>query len=512
MKEEIFMTLERDEKYMRQVAAIYQYTGSLRRTADELGIAYAKVRKILITLGVYETAFSRDALLLRDKGYSVAEIARQLGTTVKKVSAWLPYERIIYNAPEKSQEAVRSENYRKRIEQALENSVVNKYIHDKGRYNKMANTTTNKKSLDGTGTVKEENQFGEPIRLHLKLESEWLDEKEQHILRTHGRSSDGLSITRDILIPPDITLHALHYAIQRLFGWQNSHLHCFRLPDHDYKQLTNNTVRGWGNLIGVLFQTVYPDDVWHARYGDDDYEHGSHKTWLKKKYTGPYRYLGHYERYKIAVDEFMDFVKQFPCIDVYEPIDFTKRERKIVGKSPVIDLTLDELNASLYVDDGTKDLLERLVVSSVLAPEGASLATAAELNQRMIRRRYRGYDSVEEPEVKPVTHKLYYNYDYGDGWVVEITLQENCDDLLKSGLLSDGELLEARNTVIEKHRPVCIRQDGMFLVDDVGGPSGFVRMLQILYGIADIEEKRSMQEWAYFMGWSTRKVSNKAML
>ena len=110
--------------------------------------------------------------------------------------------------------------------------------------------------------------------------------------KEHGRSSAGNSIERDILIPHDITLHALHYAIQRLYGWQNGHLHSFRLPNEVYKELTGNTVRGWGNLIGVLFQTVYPDDVWEARYGDDDYEYGSIKTWLRKKYTGSYKYLG----------------------------------------------------------------------------------------------------------------------------------------------------------------------------------------------------------------------------
>ena len=142
---------------------------------------------------------------------------------------------------------------------------------------------------------------GEPIRLCLKLESDWLDEDDQRILRKYGRSSNGNTIERDILIPPDMTLHNLHYAIQRLYGWQNSHLHSYRLPEETYNKLTNNTVCGWGNLVGVLFQTVYPEDVWHIRCGDDDYVSGSFKAWLRKKYTGPYRYLNVFELYDRAV-------------------------------------------------------------------------------------------------------------------------------------------------------------------------------------------------------------------
>ena len=41
-------------------------------------------------------------------------------------------------------------------------------------------------------------------------------------------------ISRDILVPGDMNLHALHYAIQQAFGWQNSHLHRFLLGEEDY--------------------------------------------------------------------------------------------------------------------------------------------------------------------------------------------------------------------------------------------------------------------------------------
>jgi predicted transcriptional regulator len=508
-----------DEKLMEKILEVYRDTGSLLRTAEEMGFAYAKIRKVLITLGVYSTQFSREVLLLRDKGCSVVDIASELGTTVKRVSAWLPYEKNMYSLPEKSQEAKRCDNYRKRIYTARKNSVMNKFTK-----NKKENKTMSKNEL-GDNTVNKGDAVrtpGDPIRLHLKLYDDCINEDDQQILKEFGRSSTGTSVERDILIPHDITLHSLHYAIQRLYGWQNSHLHSFRLPKKSFARLTNNMVRGWGALVGVLFQTVYPDDVWHERYGDDDYESGSFKTWLRKKYTGPYNYLGYYEQYDVAVREFDDFVEYFKNMAEYEPFhlssDKKSKEEMIIKYSAVTDLTLDELKWSLSMDSSEDELLERLVVSSILAPVKAKTVASDKLNQKVISRYYRDYGMVKEPEVKPVTNKLIYDYDYGDSWSVEITRLRNCDDLLEKGFLSNDELIEAQNVVIEKYKPVCIHQDGMFLLDDVGGLGGFIHLLRILnspddpYETDETETKDYMQKWAQSMGWSTRKVANKQML
>ena len=116
-----------DDELLRRIYAVYQTTGSLHKTADELGFAYAKVRKALITYGAYSTRFSDEVYYLRCKGYTVEEIAKELETTTKRVSAWLPYEKNIYNLPEKTQDAVRSSNYRKRNEQVRTNFVLAKH-------------------------------------------------------------------------------------------------------------------------------------------------------------------------------------------------------------------------------------------------------------------------------------------------------------------------------------------------------------------------------------------------
>ncbi|KPU44471.1 plasmid pRiA4b ORF-3-like protein [Oxobacter pfennigii] len=91
-----------------------------------------------------------------------------------------------------------------------------------------------------------------PVYLHLELKDEYLTEDQERMLKRYGESLGGETICRDILIPSDMPLHNLHYAIQKLYGWQNSHLRCFRLPEEVYQKLTGGTVKGWADLVGIL--------------------------------------------------------------------------------------------------------------------------------------------------------------------------------------------------------------------------------------------------------------------
>ncbi len=67
----------------------------------------------------------------------------------------------------------------------------------------------------------------ELILLHLELTNELCSEEDKQLLMKHADSTEEGTITRDILIPADMPLHNLHYAIQKLFGWQNSHFRVF---------------------------------------------------------------------------------------------------------------------------------------------------------------------------------------------------------------------------------------------------------------------------------------------
>lgn len=284
-----------------------------------------------------------------------------------------------------------------------------------------------------------------PVRLHLELKDEYLSDYQKRMLKRYGESISGDSITRDILIPSDMPLHNLHYAIQKLFGWQNSHLRSFYLPEKIYSKLTAGTVKGWTDLVGVLFQP--PSEAEEDVFWDDDYERGSFKVWLKKKYTGPYIYGGAMENPEIARQDVHELLEHFKMLEVRESFDdYMNRkeqdknaEMKTIKKASLIDLTLEEMNASIMIENGTENLLERLEVNKVIAAQG---------------------EYVDSNKVFPVTKKLIYNYDFGDNWIVKITKYKDCEDLLKQNIIDEYELEEAEEIVLDKYKPVCINKEG----------------------------------------------------
>lgn len=336
-----------------------------------------------------------------------------------------------------------------------------------------------------------------PVRLHLELKDDYLSDYHKRMLQRYSESTSGDSITRDILIPSDMPLRNLHYAIQKLFGWQNSHLRSFYLPDDVYDKLTSNTVKGWSGLVGILFQP--PSEAEDDVFWDDDYEKGSINVWLKKKYTGPYIYGGFMEHPEVARQDIQRLLDRYSMFDVREPFsDYMERAEqdenakiKIIKRAPLIDLTLEEMNSSILLEGGTESLLERLAVNKVIAAKG---------------------EDLDPNEVFPTTHELIYNYDFGDNWIVKITKYKNCDDLLENNSIDEIELRNAENTVLTKHKPVCIHKDGMSVLNDIGGLRGYADFLGIIYEGEDKEEVSSTRMWAKSLGWRATKVSNKGML
>ncbi|NLC03037.1 MAG: plasmid pRiA4b ORF-3 family protein [Tissierellia bacterium] len=336
-----------------------------------------------------------------------------------------------------------------------------------------------------------------PIRIHLELKHEYLSDYEKRMLKRYGESSSGDSITRDILIPSDMPLHNLHYAIQKLFGWQNSHLRRFYLPEEIYEKLTDGTVKGWADLVGILFQP--PSEAQEDVFWDDDYERGSFKVWLRKKYIGPYIYGGIMEHPEIARQDVEELLEYYKMVEVRESFtDYWKRAKghenvkiKIIKKAPLIDLTLEEMNDSIIIDGGTESLLERLEVDKVIAAQG---------------------EEINPKDLFPVTKELIYNYDFGDNWIVKITKYKDCKDLLAQNIIDEYELEEAEDIVVDKHKPVCIHKDGISVLDDVGGLRGFADLLGTIYEGEDKEDASNARAWARSLGWSATKISNKMMI
>ncbi len=319
-------------------------------------------------------------------------------------------------------------------------------------------------------------------RLHLRLRME-LDAEEEKTLKKYGKVKKELS--RDLAVPSDITLHALHFAIQQAFGWRNSHLHRFTLDqpftsDRTAK-LTGDRLEQYGALCGRYFRAPYSiDDEKTAQdiYWDDDYKDDlDPKAWMRSKYTGPYFYGGSMEHYLVAHSWYKECEKKNPNVRVpqsFQEYLANKGKPTEPAIKPLGDLTIDE--AHRLFESSIGELLERLRLDEVLATDGMIPAklilpiTSAETEDKyehLLRehtalvqkcdevdraRRKRGKltkrekELLEEPDlhirrwetedaldelfketdgrVEPLTDTLYYAYDYGDGWEVAITCMD----------------------------------------------------------------------------------------
>ena len=142
------------------------------------------------------------------------------------------------------------------------------------------------------------------------------------------------------------------------------------------------------------------------------------------------------------------------------------------------------------------------------------------------------------PKLTPLFDTLYYEYDFGDGWRVKITVLDKYDRMTNADLSTsewfvpeiiheadklkryryfqgdqevDEELRSILAQVDAKESPRCIASDGLNVLDDVGGVGGYSDMLLVLNGDDPIE-KESMKDWARGMGWTGRLSKPENML
>lgn len=505
---------ERDYEFMLKVKEAYENSrdgenGSIRAVAAQFDLSRTKVRKILITLGVIESDITEKALVLKESGMGLKQIADELCCSMSTVSTYLPYDTVIYNGEERSSGAIRHEKYRMRNKLAADKQV-------------QKNEKTRKEWKEDM-----EKQEFKVVRLKLELN---IDGADMDVLKKYGRVKEG--ITREVLVPADISLHALNYVIQKAFGWQNSHLHHFSLPDGKFNNLTQNSFIKWADYCGIYFR--FPSDDFEDLYWDDDYDESvSVKTWLRRKYTGSYQYHGCSEHFMEAKSAVSDFIAENGSMRVppsfAEWMNMSKEEREEIQAHPrvkkITDITCDEMREYFAGMGGLDELLERLKVTEILGKEAS--ADSLRLLVENANRRFEVNDTAVFNEYScrqnmsrldgtalPLTDELFYEYDYGDGWEVRIKLEdEYCsddawDDTDKDGELIEGELCDQIKAVITKRRPLCIALDGLPVLDDVGGIRGYCEMLTGLHGEGSehfgYDDPEVTKEWARMQGWTGR--------
>ena len=561
-----------DELYQK-IIDTYKENASVNKTAEQLGTYPIKVRRVLITEGIWHSKTSDQIAKLTEQGLTVSQIADRLVISEKNVQSYMPYSRGQYGGEDRSNEAIRSEEYRGRMQTAAKNQVANTEAKSKKNQDALEEQRRLMEELraEKERLLAEKKEFWDDIeaaikqmplglQLHLELDMGYFDEKCKEVMRKYGRMQE--SISRDFIVPGNMTLHGLHYAIMKAFGWQNSHLHSYVTDDEDFRKMTDGgLVKEWIRQVGMYFR--FPSDDFEDIYWDDDYEEDmSFKSWLRDKYTGPYVYEGIGEHYLSAQRESDDFLKRFPEI----------RKK-----------TTDQRSWNVIMEGQCEELLERNALWRVLltpdqkidwsewkAQKEATLKTV-ESSRRAAIKKYVQLDNelqsiaekarpffdedgsfsdgaipffkeMEEkdrelgllfidndPEPIPALSSLLYRYDYGDGWEVRVTctnawydrstfarneegdlLRDKHDFVREISLYQDafgrevsGEELERIQNIMRKQRPVCIAWDGMNLVDDVGGIVGFCEFLETING-PDPEEKKFYKEWAKSLGWTGR--------
>ena len=552
----------KDYEFMKTVSRYYRETvsaecpdGSIRDTAIYFNLNRNKIRKILITTGDITNPITEDAMKLRQSGVKIVEIAERLGVSTATVSTALPYDGKYDNSLEPTEHATKVREYRAYEKKRKEIQVRNMSQNTGKQNNRAVKSQNPEKKYKMPKTVKS-------IRLHLELYSDYPDKNTTRLLKKYGGICYGNSISRDLIVPADIPLYALHYAIQKSFGWQNSHLRQFELPEARYKSITNDNAAMWNCLVGVIFRSPLMEDG--DEFWADDYIGGSFKKWLRGKYTGPYQSLCRGESYLVCRDNMREVDMEEECYLLYQNQynpkkgDYSGDEvlsmampmyglggHKLEKPKPWHDKDIPHRVESVRFRDFPVDgvrflydryplaLLECLPVGMILAVgknavlskrtksekrhleeeilhNGAEvLLRAEELNQRNIRE-FRGIPRAVDVPI-PVTDEILYNYDFGDNWKVRITAGENCDDLISDGRVTPSEIDAAYEKCQKEYRPVMIARDGEMLIDDVGGIHGFAEFLRCinpdLERMTDSEktealiEKRENLEWAKGMGW-----------
>ena len=98
-----------DDRLLRDLDA-----PSILQVAQEMGTTSLRVRKMLITAGLYSTDLSRRVQALKEKGASCESIMQELNISRASVNGYLPFEKGVYKLPKPTLYSEQSTRYRKR--------------------------------------------------------------------------------------------------------------------------------------------------------------------------------------------------------------------------------------------------------------------------------------------------------------------------------------------------------------------------------------------------------------
>ncbi|MCD8119480.1 MAG: plasmid pRiA4b ORF-3 family protein [Lachnospiraceae bacterium] len=166
-------------------------------------------------------------------------------------------------------------------------------------------------------------------------------------------------ISRDILVPGNMTLRALHFAIQRVFGLMDQHHHNFALTEEDFASVTAGRLGGYLDLCGILFRfpDIWPGDAIRTEEYD---ARKSYKAWERKKYCAPFQADSIGDTWFANVREREKFVREHPDLKDDDFLDDLMTEHKLpfvqAENFLAEDLTLEDLMLIGRENRGLEDI------------------------------------------------------------------------------------------------------------------------------------------------------------
>lgn len=104
------------QNFLQELREVYEESDSLRMLAAEMNITLLKLRKLLITAGIFTSDICAEVNELYQAGKKIPEIMELTGLSRASVHSYLPYTKGIYNVEEISLNAERCRAYRIRQE------------------------------------------------------------------------------------------------------------------------------------------------------------------------------------------------------------------------------------------------------------------------------------------------------------------------------------------------------------------------------------------------------------
>jgi len=337
-----------------------------------------------------------------------------------------------------------------------------------------------------------------PVYLYIEIDNEKCSSKEIKILKKYAGVKLGETIARIVVVPDDMPLGALHYTIQRLFGWINRYKSSFELPDDIFYDLTENNTSKWSNLVGLLF--CYPWFEKKSDYANVNYKDNK-KTFpeerFREEYTGPYYDNSFFNSYRSMQKFIQDYFSNLEVIrGLHETFNIDKLTSFSTGKPEQ-----DE-----HFRLSAKSLLPSITVSSLMTQKGSDLCMNKEIMKVYAKEKLTVNNEYLGHKVLPFTNKLIYIYGAESKWKVNILRLENVDDLIKGKVIDETCVEEAKKVVIKKHKPYCIFKNGANVLDDVDNLPGFCEFLLNVFENDDIEKKKKTLRFGRRRDWHAEEI------